>query len=827
MGALASTASTIRTPRVRIMQGDDVVATSQSADGEATGPASEAAEDADSATGRPTVAIDLVTEGRATATLTAILAGRPLFLEDDVELLELLGSLTARAVEREEAVARLTDATRALDEAGAVRASEARFRALLDAEPNAMLSVDASGTIRWCTQSAAAMFRATESSLVGRRLDEVVAPGNEARGAASSQAGIDRYETIGTRAGGDTFPAEVALSHLELDGEPAQLAVIADVTWRHDADENRATGSSASCHTSCGPRSPRSSAATQVLLHRGAQLEPGTRDALLEDVAAESERLQRMIENLLILARVERGAEVVDVVPVLMHRVLPDVVAREGANWPAMTITSDIEPGLPLVAGDDASLALVLRNLISNAGKYAGGAASVQVTATRDAAGGVAVRVEDDGPGIDPAEAEALFGLYFRSRAERDGAGIGHRPVRVPAAHRGDGWPDLGAFAAGGWRRVRISACPPGRRRPWRPTSPDGTRPRRRPRSWHRARSGWSLAALDLAITGSAPGPVAPGLVAPDVDQVAAAFDLGRPIGRPVVGARGELGRIWAVTTDRGRWAVKELLEPMSPRRAATDVAFQEAALAAGIPMPSPRRRPDGRVLARVRQGDATCIVRAYGWVDLQPGTVAPGDAGALLARIHAVLIPTARPAHPWFRQAMAETRWHALEARVTDAAPTWSPAFYERFADIVASQRALRSMRWVPDRICHLDVNPQNVLLGADGGLVVVDWENANPGEPSQELGMAALDFGLEDDAATARFIDGYRAAGGPGRMMDRGSFAMALAVYGHLIDRYARGALDPAGSDEDRARSAFWIADMLASPVTLPRIDRVLAGT
>ena len=54
---------------------------------------------------------------------------------------------------------------------------------------------------------------------------------------------------------------------------------------------------------------------SQVLLHRGGQLDPQTRDALLEDVAAESERLQRMIENLLILARVERGAEVVDVVP--------------------------------------------------------------------------------------------------------------------------------------------------------------------------------------------------------------------------------------------------------------------------------------------------------------------------------------------------------------------------------------------------------------------------------------------------------------------------------------------------------------------------------
>ncbi len=426
-GALARTASTILgTSDVRITRDDEVLATDGDGTADTADPTLAAWHASGRPDGQPSVAIDLITEGRPIATLTAVLAGRPLFLEDDVELLELLGSLTARAVEREEAVARLTDATRALDEAGAVRASEARFRALLDAEPNAILSVDANGTIRWCTRTAATMFRTTEDSLVGRQLDDLVPPGNEARSPASSEAGVDRYETIGTRADGATFPAEVALSALELDGEPAQLAVIADVTWRQDADEIRDRFIGVLSHEL---RTPITSifGGSQVLLHRGGQLDPQTRDALLEDVAAESERLQRMIENLLILARVERGAEVVDVVPVLMHRILPDVVGREQANWPSMTITSDVEPGLPLVAGDEASMALILRNLISNAGKYAGGSAHVEVTAARDESGGVAVLVKDDGPGIDPAEAEALFGLYFRSRssATAQGSGIG------------------------------------------------------------------------------------------------------------------------------------------------------------------------------------------------------------------------------------------------------------------------------------------------------------------------------------------------------------------------------------------------------------------
>ena len=106
-------------------------------------------------------------DGRRIATLTADLDNQALFIEDDIALLEILGSLTARTVERERAVADLAEATRAVAEATAVRASEARFRALLDAEPNAILAVDSAGRIRWSTKSAADMFGLTEAECQG------------------------------------------------------------------------------------------------------------------------------------------------------------------------------------------------------------------------------------------------------------------------------------------------------------------------------------------------------------------------------------------------------------------------------------------------------------------------------------------------------------------------------------------------------------------------------------------------------------------------------------------------------------------------------------
>jgi PAS domain S-box-containing protein len=393
------------------------------------------------------VRVPVRAEGGQIASLEARLAGRPLFLEDDIALIDLLGSLTARAVERERAIATLADAERTVIETTAIRASEARFRALLDAEPNAMLSVDDTGVILWCTRSAELMFGAESSHLVGRRLESLIAPANEARQPGSGGPGAPRYETTGTREGGSTFPAEVALSNLEFDGEPAVLAVVTDISWRYEAEELRERFIGVLSHEL---RTPITSifGGAQVLLRRGATLDSATRDELLTQVAGEAERLERMVENLLILARVERGADVVDVSPVLLQRIVPAVVAREHGTWPTMDLSVDVPQYLPPVAGDEASIALVLRNLISNAGKYAGPNATVRVSAASEPSGQVSVHVLDDGPGIDPGEADSLFRLYFRSTSSTlaPGSGIGLFVCReLVSAMGGSAWARPGA----------------------------------------------------------------------------------------------------------------------------------------------------------------------------------------------------------------------------------------------------------------------------------------------------------------------------------------------------------------------------------------------
>jgi PAS domain S-box-containing protein len=370
--------------------------------------------------------IPIVTEGRSVATVDADLGGRPLFLEDDVALIAILGSLTALAVEREVAVATLTEAALAFDEANAVRTSEARFRSLLEAEPNAIISLDGHGVVRWGTHKAAEMFGTDATALVGCRLDELILPSSGIRATQTAEGGVSRSNGTGRRRDGGTFPVEVAMSPFTFDGEPSTLVVVSDVTWRHEADMLRDRFIGVLSHEL---RTPVTSifGGTQVLLTKGDRLDAATRNELLVDIVGESDRLQRIIENLLILARVERGADVLEVSPVLLHRVLPTVIQRERAQAGATSIVADIPSSLPLVAADEESLSLVVRNLLSNAGKYAGPGATVEVTVTVDGPKGVTVRVLDNGPGLDPDEAASLFDLYYRSEATRfaPGSGIG------------------------------------------------------------------------------------------------------------------------------------------------------------------------------------------------------------------------------------------------------------------------------------------------------------------------------------------------------------------------------------------------------------------
>ncbi len=358
--------------------------------------------------------------------LVAEVEGRPLFVGDDLALLSDLAGLTAHAIDRELMLIGLGEARREAEESRIVRASEARFRALLEADPNAILALDEESRVTWATRQAGDLFGGTVDSLIGIPLGDLVALQKDESTTTLGDRPVFRSESTGRRIDGTHFPAEIARTTFELDGRPFQVAVISDISWRHEADQIRDRFLGVLSHEL---RTPVTSiyGGTQLLLGRGARLDPETRNELLVGVAAEAERLQRMIENLVAMARIERGGDFGGVRPVLLDRIIKQLVEREKALWPEVTINLISSGPVQMVAADEEYLAQIMRNLLSNAAKYSGAGSTVEVSLA-DGEGEVLVYVRDNGPGIDAEDADRLFALYYRAAPQAStapGAGIG------------------------------------------------------------------------------------------------------------------------------------------------------------------------------------------------------------------------------------------------------------------------------------------------------------------------------------------------------------------------------------------------------------------
>ncbi len=144
------------------------------------------------------------------------------------------------------------------------------------------------------------------------------------------------------------------------------------------------------------------------------------------DIEAESERLFRIVEDLLVLSRLERRNLSIAQEPVHLSHLLDRVIASEARRWPTTIFERAARPDVAVVRGEETYVEQVLRNLLSNAAKY-GSPGSVTVIIDDDG-DDIAVRVLDEGPGIARGEVEQLFGLFYRSpatAATAAGAGIG------------------------------------------------------------------------------------------------------------------------------------------------------------------------------------------------------------------------------------------------------------------------------------------------------------------------------------------------------------------------------------------------------------------
>jgi two-component system, OmpR family, sensor histidine kinase KdpD len=214
-----------------------------------------------------------------------------------------------------------------------------------------------------------------------------------------------------------------ALSHLialaQERGRIAELAADAEATRRADVAKT------AIMHAiSHDLRTPLTAIGTAA----GALREPGLSDddraELTSVVGTESERLERMVTDLLDLSRIEAGA----VNPQTDWCDLNDTIARAAEHVRRQRgefpITIDVAPDLPLVRADAAQLERVFTNLIDNAVKFSPTGKPVEVRGI-SANGRVTIRVVDHGRGIPAAQQSQIFNPFVRGRDAQQGSGLG------------------------------------------------------------------------------------------------------------------------------------------------------------------------------------------------------------------------------------------------------------------------------------------------------------------------------------------------------------------------------------------------------------------
>ena len=234
----------------------------------------------------------------------------------------------------------------------------------------------------------------------------------------------------------ETFSSQIALAL-----ERARLAQdTQDAEVRIETERLRNSLLSSVSHDLRTPLATITGAVTTILEDTG-RLPPGTRRELLESVREEADRLNRLVQNLLEMTRLESGALQLRRQLHPLEEVVGAALGRVGKRLGNRRVTTRVPPNLPLVPIDDVLIEQVLVNLLDNVIKYTPPGSPVDIMATAGDRN-VTVEITDHGPGLPAGTESKVFEKFYRAQREGErGAGLGLAICRgIVRAHGGRIW---------------------------------------------------------------------------------------------------------------------------------------------------------------------------------------------------------------------------------------------------------------------------------------------------------------------------------------------------------------------------------------------------
>jgi PAS domain S-box-containing protein len=333
-------------------------------------------------------------------------------------------------------------------------------RAALDAAPDAMLIIDASGIIRFANQQVSALFGYAHDEIIGQSIEKLMPERFRARHVGHREhyvstvrvrpmgAGLDLF---GRRRNGTEFPVEISLSPIEDVGRTLVAAAIRDVTDRKRveaelimaretaeaarvlADQARESADRAnrgkSRFLATASHDLRQPLQTLGLLN-GALRRRATDHHAIEALSQQEQAIgamSRLLNALLDISKLESGAirpEPTDFTVAAIFEEMRMEFASIAAN---KGLRLEVESCLDAVYSDPSLVEQILRNLVSNAVKYTR-EGWVRLRCLHEASL-VRIEVLDSGVGIPPDQLPYIYDEFYQvgvpTNSSRDGYGLG------------------------------------------------------------------------------------------------------------------------------------------------------------------------------------------------------------------------------------------------------------------------------------------------------------------------------------------------------------------------------------------------------------------
>jgi PAS domain S-box-containing protein len=232
------------------------------------------------------------------------------------------------------------------------------------------------------------------------------------------------YESLLQRPDNEPVPVEVHVRRVQFEETDSVQWIFRDITEKKELDELRDDMTAMIYHDL---RSPLANIVSSLDMLSTMTAQDETSQSMLSIATNSTARIQRLINSLLDISRLESGQQVL-----AQHAVDPAALIKEALRdvEPAsigrrQTLEKRLAAGLPLIFVDVDMIYRVFVNLLENAIKFTPAEGSVEIGGRVEDADWVKIWVRDNGPGIPAAEQERVFEKFTRLRGKDKPGGLG------------------------------------------------------------------------------------------------------------------------------------------------------------------------------------------------------------------------------------------------------------------------------------------------------------------------------------------------------------------------------------------------------------------